>query len=98
MRRKYVFLIPIVSLLFIAFFYPLPYGFYTLNRIFASFFSVIGAIHIWDEKRFLSYSFIVIAVLFNPVIPIHLTRNIWQIIDLVATIPFLLLIFSKIKS
>ncbi len=93
MQRKAVFFIPIFSLLFIAFFYPLPYGFYTLNRIIVSFFSVIGAILIWDNKRFLSYTFIFAAVLFNPVIPIHLTRNIWQIIDIVAAVPFLLLIF-----
>lgn len=95
MRNKVAFVIPILSLLFIAFVYPLPYGFYTLNRIITAFFSVIGAILAWDKKRFLSYAFIFAAVLFNPVIPIHLTRDTWQIIDIVAVIPFLVLLFSR---
>lgn len=95
MRNKLAFVIPVLSLLFIIFIYPLPYGFYTLNRIITTFFSIVGAFFAWDKKRFLSYTFITAAVLFNPVIPIHLTRGIWQIIDIVAVLPFLVLIFSR---
>lgn len=95
MRGKAIFLIPIVSLLVIAFVYPLPYGFYTLNRIITTLFSAIGAMQTWGEKPLLSYFLIAIAILFNPFIPIHLTRDLWQIIDAIATIPFVVLIFSK---
>lgn len=95
MQRKAVFLIPIVSLLFIAFVYPLPYGLYTLNRIIATLFSAIGTVQTWEGKPLLSYALISVAILFNPIIPIHLTRDIWQIIDIVATLPFIVHILSK---
>lgn len=37
-----------------------------------------------------------IAILFNPIIPVHLTKDIWVIIDLIVAILFLVSIF-KIK-
>jgi uncharacterized membrane protein len=43
-----------------------------------------------------------IAVLFNPIIPIHLNRKIWNAIDIIVAVIFLISIFivkkKKIKS
>ena len=41
------------------------------------------------EKMGWMWTFIVTAVLFNPILPIHLSRNIWQPVDLVGGIVFL---------
>lgn len=68
---------------------PLPYGYYQMLRW------VVGGIAIYMayksyswEKRWATWIFGIIAVLFNPIIPIHLTREIWQPIDGVCAILF----------
>ena len=74
------------SLLLMAVFFHLPHGFYTLLRIavcgaaaYMAWFSTKGSKHIWIAP------FIVIAVLFNPVISIFLTKAEWTPIDLVTS-------------
>jgi len=65
---------------------PLPYGYYTLLRI------VVGAATgylAWSHAsrlRLDAWVFILggIAVLFNPIIPIHLGREVWTFIDVAA--------------
>lgn len=84
-----------LSLLFIAFVHPLPYGLYTLNRIVTKLFAVIGAYCVWEENTFLAYALVLTAIVFNPIIPIHLNRNIWKYVDVIATVPFGILIFIK---
>jgi len=63
---------------------PLPYGYYTLLRIVvcgaAAFlawqtYTLEGQITGWVVLLGL------IAALFNPIFPVHLTRDIWRIID-----------------
>lgn len=95
MLSKLVYVIPILSLLFIAFVYPLPYGFYTLNRIITTFFSVIAAVQTWEIKRSLSCVFIFVGIIFNPIAPVHLTREIWKVIDVIAVLPFIVLILFR---
>ena len=41
--------------------------------------------------------FVVIGVVFNPLIPFHFKRNVWQIIDVLSAISILILGFVKIK-
>jgi hypothetical protein len=45
-------------------------------------------------------TFAVIAVLFNPILPIHLSRELWQPIDVISGIVFLcsLGLFRKTKE
>ena len=82
-----VWLIPAVMLLLALF--PLPYGYYTLLRLI-----VCGAVAYLAYREFdvaqrsSGWFFIlgVIAVLFNPLIPIHLSREIWAPIDVVVAI------------
>ena len=89
---------PIIFLAIALFINGLPYGFYTLLR----FVICISALyHVWlikEENKFtLSAFFILIAILFNPIIPIELTREIWIYIDSVVLLFFLvqiLLYFS----
>lgn len=68
-----------------------PYGYYTLLR-----FVVCGAagytafvMYGWGRIA-LAWLFGFIAVLFNPVVTVHLSRGLWQPIDAVCGVAFLL--------
>jgi hypothetical protein len=68
----------------------MPYGFYTLTRIvvcgLAAFFAYAG----WkgEASRVWSTIFGFVAVLFNPLFPIHLARGTWYGIDLGVAVIF----------
>jgi cytochrome c1 len=69
-----------------------------LNRFVTTFFSGLGARQTWETKRSMSYVLIFLAILFNPIFPIYLTREIWKVIDLFAVLPFLFLIFLEVRG
>lgn len=76
---------------------PMPYGYYTLVRICICLYSAFLAYKSWEEKIDIwMWIFIVIAVLFNPIIPIYLNRELWAIIDIVIAIVFFISI-SQLK-
>ncbi len=83
------------TLLFIALFNGLPYGYFTLLRFAVCAVGVYLAYKVYkDNKESLwVWAFAGIAVLFNPIIPIYLKREQWTIIDLVVGIFFILSIF-----
>jgi hypothetical protein len=66
---------------------PLPYGYYTLLRVVACGLFVWGA-YIGQTRRYrvLPWFYVLLALMFNPVIPIHLKKNIWAVADLAAAI------------
>jgi len=62
---------------------PLPYGFYTLIRIIVCLFMAWAAVIFFKkEVETLPWIFIALAVLFNPIIPVYLSKEIWVVIDL----------------
>lgn len=65
---------------------PLPYGFYTLLRVSVFGTAVLIAYRGFTggDRSFWPWLFTGLAILFNPVVPIHLTRSAWVPID-VAT-------------
>ena len=72
-----------------------PYGFYTFLRIV----TCIAALHVLylaieDNKEKWAWGFGFIALLFNPIIPFHLGKDIWQFLDIVVAILFLVSIFT----
>jgi hypothetical protein len=76
-----------------------PYGFYQLLRWIvcgsAAFIAYIG----WaTERQWALWLFVGIAILFNPLEPIHLNRDAWQMIDMLTTIPLFLSIFLVKKK
>ncbi len=62
-----------------------PYSYYILLR-WAIFFSAIIAVYGFYNSKLFGWSLVfgAIAFLFNPIIPIYLTRQIWAPIDLVT--------------
>jgi hypothetical protein len=64
---------------------PLPYGYYTLLRIVASAVFAWAAFASFERNsQFLPWIFTLLVVLFNPIVPIHLTKELWSIIDISA--------------
>lgn len=57
-----------------------PYGYYTFLKIVVTFCAGMTAVilHKEENKGFIFWVCIFFAVLFNPIIPIHLTREIWS--------------------
>jgi hypothetical protein len=63
----------------------LPYGYYTLLRIAICGFCGFIAYRAWHEDtRIWATAFGLIAVLFNPIIPVYFDRGIWFWLDIGA--------------
>ncbi len=64
---------------------PNPYGFYMLVRLFVC--GVCGYTayrYVGDERTGLAGLFGVIAIAYNPLLPVYLTRAIWMPVDLIT--------------
>ncbi|MCK5225332.1 MAG: hypothetical protein KAQ89_01300 [Planctomycetes bacterium] len=71
---------------------PWPYGYYQLLRFVVCGASVYTAFVAYNwQKMWAIWLFGFIALLFNPLIPIHLSREIWQPIDIVCAILFMVI-------
>ena len=69
---------------------PLPYGYYTFLRIAITGISAYLAYLRKHNKDRRFYILVAIAILFNPLIPIHFPREIWMPIDIILAIYFLI--------
>ena len=72
-----------------------PYGYYTLLRLVTCGAAGYGVYvsHSAGKVGWL-WAFILIAVVFNPIIPVHLSREIWQPIDVLTAAALVVAIFS----
>lgn len=62
---------------------PLPYGFYTLLRLVVTICAGVIAYHHWQSGgKGMALAMAFIALLFNPLIPVYLSRDVWAPIDL----------------
>lgn len=67
-----------------------PYGYYILLRWVVCAVSAYTALLLSEaDKKGWAWCFGIIAVLFNPLIPVHLNRALWALIDIGAAIAFL---------
>ena len=84
MPRVVIILAAILLLLGIA---PVPYGYYVFLRIVTTGVFVWGAVVLFQRKSpILPWVFIVLAIIFNPIIQVFFSREIWIGIDLVSAI------------
>ena len=68
---------------------PLPYGYYQFLRWIICGISIYIAYKSYDwGKKWAVWIFAPVAILFNPLIPIHLSKEIWQTIDLFCALLF----------
>jgi uncharacterized membrane protein YccC len=66
-----------------------PYGYYQLLRWVTCGAAVFVAFMAYNwQKLWATWLFGIIAVLFNPLVPIHLTKELWQPIDVICALLF----------
>lgn len=66
---------------------PMPYGYYTLLRLIACGVFAYAAWVAYDQRnKLLPYAYAALALIFNPIIKIHLPKDIWILIDVGAGI------------
>ena len=74
--------------------FPLPYGYYLLLRLVTTgSFAWAAYVAYSKQDKILPWVFAVLALLFNPIIKIHLPKELWAVVDVGAGI--LLLAFRK---
>lgn|SRR5690625_1743905 len=66
---------------------PMPYGYYTFLRIIITIIFIWSSVVAFDRDLATSkWIYVGIAILFNPIIPIHLTKDIWIVIDIITAL------------
>lgn len=93
---KYFTVIIVSVLLLLAALFKFPYGFYTFLRFAVCSFSVycsINLVMVYGKKTQYYVLPILVAILYNPIIRVHLDRGTWKVINLVTIgliwVPFL---------
>jgi hypothetical protein len=77
---------------------PLPYGFHTLLRIVVTASASFAAYYFFKERDDSQSGIILalVALIFNPLIPIHLDKAIWMPID-IGTAIYMYLVSKKVS-
>ncbi len=75
----------------------LPYAYFQIMRLVVCGAVCFGAFTLKNRQGWLG-TMAIIAVLFNPLLPVRLDRNTWQVIDLATGIVFLISISPVWKS
>jgi len=80
-----------------------PYGYFTLMRFVVCVVAAYCASQAYSQKKEeWTWIFGAIAVLFNPIIPIHLNRELWTVIDVITAIVLIVSLFlinlKKVKQ
>jgi hypothetical protein len=79
-----------------------PYAYYQILRWVVCAAAAYTAYLLYESRRnIVLWVFVVIAVLFNPIAPIYMTKETWQTYDLLAALIFIVSLFPfarKAKS
>lgn len=65
-----------------------PYAYYMLLRLFVCGVAIGAIVVLGQRNRGLVAAFVLVALLFNPVIPVQLTKGIWATVDFIVAILF----------
>jgi len=72
----------------------LPYGFYSFLRLIVFFTNgYLSWLAIKSKKLFWVWFYGLIVILFNPIIPIYLGRDIWSIVDVLTAFIIIISLF-----
>jgi len=80
--------IVVMILLVIAIFPIEEYGYYILLRWIVCLTAIYITYLSKDEKQYWTWVMGIIALIFNPLIPLHLGKEIWVVVDFIAAIVF----------
>ena len=89
-QKDFIWIAPILVL--ILGLLPMPYGYYSMSRIIVCFSSAFIAYKLKDQKNVLKlWVFIALAILYNPILPIHLDdKGLWIAINIPTILLFYL--------
>ena len=76
----------------------LPIGYYTFLRIVVCIASVVLCVVYFKNIKSLAIIFGVIAILFNPILPIYLSKEIWIPIDVITAIVYTVSVFISVEK
>jgi len=68
-----------------------PYGYYTLLRVVVLAGGLLLAALIYQRMKTFTIwigLFLIVAIVFNPIVPLHLTRGVWSILNLAGAALF----------
>ena len=94
-----VWIVPAVAL--IVSLADLPYGYYTLLRITVTICAGVIIYTTYKNIGSLTPSIVLfggIALLFNPIVPVHLTKEIWTPIDIVVAVVFVVHLVLSLRA
>jgi hypothetical protein len=74
-----------------------PYGFYQLLRIVVTGTAVYVVVQVVNRRQFWPWIMGGIAILFNTILPIHLTRKEWQPIDFGVAVIFVVALIQTLR-
>lgn len=87
--RQFIFIISIVLLVTAFADLHVGYGYYQILRWCVMIGAGLTAYNYKEKNNALCILFCVIAILFNPIAPIYLDKNIWKTIDLTTAVAFI---------
>jgi hypothetical protein len=94
-RNKNVAIVISIAFLFLAMIEGWPYGFFTLMRLVVFGTTVyLSWLAYNSEMQAWIWFFGFIALVFNPLIPLHLGRDLWKVIDLLVAVFLFISIFT----
>jgi len=77
---------------------PLPYGYYMLLRLVAcGVFAFAAFVTVERKNKILPWIFGFLALLFNPIVKVHLPKEAWALVDIAAGI-FLLVTAKAVRA
>lgn len=86
----------ILSIIFILALFQMPYGYYMLLRIITCATCVYSAVKFKTEWA--KWIFGILAVVYNPVLPVHLgDKDLWSIINFATAAYMWIALFAEIK-
>lgn len=64
-----------------------PYGYFVLLRWIVTLAAALTALRAFElDRAGWAWSFVALGLLFNPLLPVHLDRDLWKVIDLGAAV------------
>lgn len=76
--------------------FNLPYGYYGFLRGIITLISIYGIFTKYKTSKITVVIFLISLILFNPILPIHLDKATWKVIDFLFSIIFLYLSYKPI--
>ena len=74
----------------------MPYGYYTIIRLFTAVMGVVWAITFYGEhKKGLMTAAIAVAILFQPIVKITMDKATWNVIDVILSIGIVALVIVR---